>query len=213
MSNKRFNLLEDIKSNEIYKKRNRDEKARKIIESTVKSSRKTKIFPGQLILFKYYDPKTKEDLEYYDASPCTIFFGIFNSSQGKRVLGFNIHYFPPSIRYRLMNKIYELYRPIYTKYFETGLDKELDAFDYRYLINELNKYNLDFAVRMYIPQLIGDVKVITPNMWSTAVFTEGWFKKETRARIMNMFKNHSTERNKHFLNKILKKNKNQDKKL
>jgi hypothetical protein len=141
-----------------------------------------------LVLFKYLNPKTKEELEYYDASPCTIFFGVFNSSQGKRVLGFNVHYFPPALRYRIMNKIYEMYKPVYRKYFEKGASKELDGFDYKFLTDELDRQNLSFAVRMYIPSLIGDTYIVPPKMWPTALMTEGWFKKETRAAIMNYFK-------------------------
>jgi hypothetical protein len=48
---------------------------------------------------------------------------------------------------------------------------------------------MDFGVRMYIPQLCGKPQVIPPKMWSTAVFTEGVFKKETRAKIMSYWKN------------------------
>jgi 5-enolpyruvylshikimate-3-phosphate synthase len=77
---------------------------------------------------------------------------------------------------------------VYKKYFETGLPKDLDAFDYKYLTDELDRQNLSFAVRMYIPQLIGDTYIVPPKMWPTALMTEGWFKKETRAAIMNFFK-------------------------
>lgn len=187
-SAKKFRLTEAVKENPLYKSQNRDPKARAIIEKEIDRAGKGDIVPGQLILFKYLNPKTKEELPYYDASPCTIFFGVFNSSQGRRVLGFNIHYFPPQIRYRIMDRIYEIYKPIYTKYFETGLNHELDGFDYEYLKQELVRHNLDFAVRMYDPVLIGDVRTIPPSYWATAIFTEGWFKKETRAAIMNFFK-------------------------
>ena len=189
---KKFSLIGEIKKHPLYKISNRDKKARTMIDEYKKENKgitsKTKIIPGQLVLFKYLSPKTKEELEYYDASPCTIFFGIFNSSQGKRVLGFNTHYFPPALRYRIMDKIYEIYKPVYRKYFETGLSKDLDAFDYKYLTDELDRQNLSFAVRMYIPSLIGDTYIVPPKMWPTALMTEGWFKKETRAAIMNYFK-------------------------
>lgn len=193
VSAKDFSLLQEIKKHPLYKISNRDKKARLLVDEYKEENRKIlkskrNITPGQLVLFKYLNPKTKEELEYYDASPCTIFFGIFNSSQGKRVLGFNVHYFPPQIRYRIMNRIYEMYKPIYRKYFEKGAPKELDGFDYSYLTEELEKHDLSFAVRMYVPQLIGDTFIVPPEMWPTALMTEGWFKKETRAAIMNYFK-------------------------
>ena len=187
---KGFSLIDEIKASPYYGKSNNDERVREVLNSELLKNKKKhlKIFPGQLILFKYFDPIHREELEYYDASPCTIFFGVFNSSQGKRVLGFNTHYFPPQIRYRIMEKIYKMYKPVYTKYFEKGAPKELDGFDYRYLTEELEKHDLSFAVRMYVPQLIGDTFIVPPEMWPTALMTEGWFKKETRAAIMNFFK-------------------------
>lgn len=193
VSKKNFSLIKEIKNHPLYKISNRDKKARTMIDEYKKETKnvitsKNKIIPGQLVLFKYLNPKTKEELEYYDASPCTIFFGIFNSSEGKRVLGFNVHYFPPQIRYNIMEKIFRMYKPFYKKYFERGLPGELDAFDYKYLTEELERHNLTFAVRMYIPSLIGDTFIVPPKLWPTALMTEGWFKKETRAAIMNYFK-------------------------
>ena len=190
---KNFSLYKEVKKNPLYKMSNRDKKARAMIDEYKEKQKKVitsknNITPGQLVLFKYLNPKTQEELEYYDASPCTIFFGIFHSSEGKRVLGFNIHYFPPSIRYRIMDKIYEMYKPFYRKYFETGLPQELDAFDYKYLTDELERHNLSFAVRMYIPSLIGDTYIVPPRIWPVAMMTEGWFKKETRATIMAYFR-------------------------
>lgn len=193
VSLKNFSIWKEVKKHPLYKISNRDKKARAMIDEYKEKNKpklKTKNFitPGQLVLFKYLNPKTKEELEYYDASPCTIFFGVFNSSQGKRVLGFNVHYFPPLLRYKIMDEIFRMYTPVYKKYFETGLPKDLDAFDYKYLTDELDRQNLSFAVRMYIPNLIGDTYIVPPVMWPTALMTEGWFKKETRAAIMNFFK-------------------------
>lgn len=183
-----FTILKDIKSSPMYGKTNRDPFARQIIESNCQQAPRNRIVPGQLVLFEYFDPKTKSKLEYYDASPCTIFFGVFRSKQGRRILGFNIHYYPPKIRYSIMDKIFKIYRPVYTKYFTTGTTKEIDAFDYAYLISALKKNGLDFGVREYIPSLIGKTWMIPPNQWQVAVFTEGWFKKQTRAAIMKYWR-------------------------
>lgn len=196
---RKFSLINEVKKHPLANNIDRDKKVRKAIDLYKKSNKdrlksKNNITPGQLVLFKYINPKTKEELEYYDASPCTIFFGIFNSKEGKRVLGFNIHYFPPKIRFKIMDKIYKMYKPVYTKYFETGMPKELDAFDYKYLVDELQKHNLSFAVRMYIPNLIGDTTIIPPKMWADAMLTEGWFKKDTRAHIMKLFKQDSKKK-------------------
>ena len=188
--NKHYKLINDIKTSKYYGQRaKRSQNARKEINENIEKSSKKQIVPGQLVMFNYFYPKTEEDLEYYDAMPCTIFFGVVNTQQGRRYLGFNIHYYPPKLRYIIMNKIFEIYRPVYIKYFNEGLTKEIDAFDYQYLVENLKKAKMDFGVRMYIPKLCGKPQVIPPKLWSTAVFTEGVFKKQTRAKIMNYWKN------------------------
>jgi hypothetical protein len=103
----------------------RDRNVRKFVDENVKITNSKPIFPGQLVMFNYFQPKTEEQLEYYDAMPCTIFFGIINTKKGKRVLGFNIHYYPPRIRFQLMNRIYEIFKPIYSKHFNEPLKEEL----------------------------------------------------------------------------------------
>lgn len=187
--NAKYNLMDDIKSSKFYGKRSgRSQVARDEINENIGTSSKSKVLPGQLVMFNYFTPKTEEELEYYDAMPCTIFFGLVNTQQGRRYLGFNIHYYPPKLRYQIMNKIFEIYKPVYLKYFNEGLSKEIDAFDYQYLVENLKKAKMDFGVRMYIPTLCGKPQVIPPKLWSTAVFTEGVFRKQTRAKIMSYWK-------------------------
>lgn len=191
----KFTLIGKIKESPFYGKSSatNDEKVREILrgELSVNKKKHIKIRPGQLIIFKYFTPIHKEELEYYDASPCTIFFGTRTTSTGqKHVVGFNLHYFPPQIRYQVLNKIFEIYRPIYTKYFK-GDDRELSNISYKSLIEGVKKAKLDFGVREYEVNLCADVTYIPPKYWQLAVFTEGWFKKKTREAIMkywNQFK-------------------------
>lgn len=187
----RYSLSKQIENTPYYKdshvSRN-DARARSFIEDHCPITGSGRIVPGQLILFKYLEPKTKEDLEYWDSSPQVIFFNVVNTQEGKRVLGFNIHYYPPKMRYQIMNTIFNIYKPILTKYFKEGTKTEIAAFDYNYLIDSLQKAGLEFGVRMYIPQLIKEVRKIPPQMWHVAVFTEGWFKKRTREAIMRYWK-------------------------
>jgi hypothetical protein len=101
------------------------------------------------------------------------------------------------MRYQIMDKIFELYRPVYTKYFVEGNRKEIDAFDYQMLVKQLQRANLGFGVREYIPSLIGEPVMVPANMWQVAVFTEGWFKKKTRQQIMKFWEKwlNGTKRN------------------
>ena len=166
----------------------RDRRVRKLVESLPSKTSKS-IFPGQLIMFNYFEPKTKEQLKYYDAMPCTIFFGVINTSNGVRVLGFNIHYYPPRMRYELMDRIFDIFKPIYLKNWDDPLKKEMSDFNYKMLINQLQKAKLEFGIREYIPSLMAQITPIPPKLWQKAVFTEGRFKKVTREAIMNYWTN------------------------
>lgn len=190
---KDFDMLKAIRSEKDYKSNvlRRDKNARKYIDENLQTAGKGSILPGQLIMFNYFEPATKEKLEYYDAMPCTIFFGIVNTNNGKRVIGFNIHYYPPRIRFRLMNRIFEIFKPIYANNFNDPLTSEMNYFNYKMLISQLQKAKLDFGIREYIPNLMASVTPIPVANWSKAVLTEGHFKKETREQILNYWKNKS----------------------
>ena len=180
-----------IKNNPLYRKPYNTKKVEAkniIMENCEKVS---KIIPGQLIYFNYFEPKTKEDLEYYDATPCTIYFTRYNSKNGPRVIGFNLHYYPPKIRYKIMDLIYKLFTPMFKKTWDTGVKTEAQYFDYDFFIEELSKYNLQFGVRQYDPSLMSNTHLIPTKWFSTAAFTEGTFKKETRAQILSYWKNRS----------------------
>lgn len=137
----------------------------------------------------YFEPKTEEQLEYYDAMPCTIFFGRVKNKKGEpRVLGFNIHYYPPRIRFQILTRIMSIFEPFYRKMWDKTSPQDLSYFDYNMLLWQLQKAKLDFGVRMYIPDLIGKCYLVQPQYWSKAVLTEGKFKKRTRAAILNYWK-------------------------
>lgn len=188
---KDFDMYKAIRSEKDYKSnvKRRDINSRKYIEENCKVKGNTSILPGQLIMFNYFEPATKEQLQYYDAMPCTIFFGIVNTKNGKRVIGFNIHYYPPRIRYQLISRIYEIFKPIYSKNYNKPLDSEMDYFNYKMLIDQLQKAKLDFGIREYIPQLMASITPIPVKEWSKAVLTEGHFRKETREQILSYWKN------------------------
>lgn len=169
----------------------RDTSVRKFIDESVKIKNNSTVLPGQLVMFNYFQPKTEEQLKYYDAMPCTIFFGIVKTKEGPRVIGFNIHYYPPRIRYELMDRIFDIFKPFYLKSWNGELESEISDFNYRMLIRQLQKAKLDFGIREYIPQLMHKIQPIPPKYWQKVVFTEGRFKKETRTQILNYWKNKS----------------------
>lgn len=60
----------------------------------------SQVTPGSLYLY-YYDPKTKDELPYYDTFPLVYPY--------KRVeggfLGYNLHYLPPVLRFKVMGTL------------------------------------------------------------------------------------------------------------
>lgn len=190
---KDFNLLKAIREEKNYKNNviRRDKNVRKFVDENLSVKGKPSVMPGQLVMFNYFEPKTKEELEYYDAMPCTIFFGTMNTDDGLRVIGFNIHYYPPRIRYQVMNRIFEIFKPMYLKSWNNPLTKEISYFNYKMLIQQLQKAKLDFGIRMYIPKLMVSITPIPTSAWSKVVFTEGRFKKKTREAILKYWKDKS----------------------
>lgn len=193
---KNFQLIKAIREEKDYKSNvvRRDKNARKFIDANIKESNNKSLMVGQLVMFDYFEPKTKEELEYYDAMPCTIFFGVVNTPNGKRVMGFNIHYYPPRIRFRLLDRIFDIFKPIYLKSWNDPLKTEMSYFDYNMLIYQLQKDKLDFGIRMYIPELMNNIAALPPKVWQKAVFTEGRFKKRTREAILNYWSQWKTDK-------------------
>lgn len=166
----------------------RDTNVRKFVDANVEQTNSHPIFPGQLVMFNYFQPKTEEQLEYYDAMPCTIFFGNIKTKEGPRVIGFNIHYYPPRIRYQVLDRIFEIFKPLYLESWDKPLQSEMSDFNYKMLMRQLQKAKLDFGIRLYIPQLMHKIEPIPPKFWQKAVFTEGRFKKRTREQILNFWR-------------------------
>ena len=64
------------------------------------------LLPGEMCVFSYAAPKTAADLEYYDATPFVLFFGITRDGNGNiREIGFNLHYYPPFARKKILNTV------------------------------------------------------------------------------------------------------------
>lgn len=188
---KTYILLNEIQDDPLYKSNvvRRDAQARKIIGAQGSPVGPGKLVAGNIYLMEYFEPKLKEHLEYYDAMPCSMIFGKFKTKKGEpRILAFSLHYFPPRVRFRVMNKVMEIYKEIYRGQWSDGLDKDLSFLQYQQLLYLLQKSKLQFAVHEYIPKLIGECILVPPSLWHIAAFTEGRFKKRTRQMILNYWK-------------------------
>lgn len=183
-----FDLLKSIKKEKAYKEdvKKRDADVRDWITENYKPKTKGTVLPGQMIMFNYFEPKTKEELEFYDAMPCCLFFNTFNTKEGeKRVLAFNIHYYPPKIRYIIVDRIFSIFKPLYMKSWDEPLKNGMSYMQYKMLMEQLEDQGLAFGVREYIPNLMHSIRPIAPKDWNKVVFTEGKFRKRTREQILN----------------------------
>lgn len=184
-----FDLIKAIEKEKEYhwKPYRRDKRVREDFtrKYKVETNYKMWINPGQMLMFDYLKPIHKDELEYYDAMPMTIFFGTVKTSNGPRVIGWNIHYYPPEIRYQLLDWMLKLHRSDYMKYWEEPQPREIQGFQPLMLVHKLREAKLDFGIRMYDPTLMRNIRPLPTKAWSRAVFTEGRFMKRTRSAIMN----------------------------
>ena len=74
-----------------------------------------------------------------------------------------------------MERIFEIFKPLYLKAWSEPLQSEMSYFNYKMLVQQLQKAKLDFGVREYIPNLIAHVMPIPLESWSKAVLTEAGF--------------------------------------
>jgi hypothetical protein len=126
---------------------------------------------GYMYAFKY-DPKTKNDLPYYDTFP--LIFPVRMDSDG--FLGINFHYLPPVLRAKLMNA---LYSTLTNKKYDDTTKLKISysilqsASKYRYFKPMLKKY-----LRSQVRSQFLEVQV---NEWDIAIFlpTESFRKADT----------------------------------
>jgi hypothetical protein len=148
------------------------------------------LLPGQVVLFHYAEPKYKEELEYYDKTPFTLFLGITRTNDGNiREVGLNLHYYPPFSRARILTHTYNVFKPYFDKNFNevTGKPNTFISYD---RLKHLMKANLKiaFGIKMYIPVLRQASWLIPTRLLSTAIYTEGHFSKATLQQIFHFWR-------------------------
>lgn len=124
----------------------------------------TRIVPGRLYLYKY-DPKTKEDMPYYDAMPLVLVTGV--TPQGW--YGINFHYMPPKARFKIMEALLEtLNNPAYTDHFKMKINWEKAVRIARGV--GANRY-LQHSIKQYLGNhLTSSMIELHPEAWEMALF-------------------------------------------
>lgn len=188
---KNYQLDEAINNHPLVKRPTaiRSKLAYKEIIHNTKPTKKY-LLPGQVVLFHYAEPKFKEELEYYDRTPFTLFLGITRTKDGNiREVGLNLHYYPPYARARILNHTYEVFKPYFDKNFNdvTGKPNTFISYD---RLKHLMRTNLKiaFGIKMYIPVLRQASWVIPTRLLSTAIFTEGHFSKASLQQIFHFWR-------------------------
>ena len=148
------------------------------------------LLPGQIVVFGYSEPKFKEDLEYYDKTPFTIFLGITRTNEGNiREVGLNLHYYPPRIRSRILTTTYNVFKSHFQKHFNDSPDKPAGFINYKALKHIMrSNTKIGFGIKMYIPVLRGKSYVLPTRLLPTAFYTEGHFSKATLAQIQKYWR-------------------------
>lgn len=148
------------------------------------------LLPGQVVLFHYAEPKFKEELEYYDRTPFTLFLGITRTNDGNiREVGINLHYYPPFARARILAHTYNVFKPYFDKNFNEVTGKPNTFISYKRL-KHIMKRNLKiaFGIKMYIPVLRQASWLIPTRLLSTAMYTEGRFSKASLQQIYHFWR-------------------------
>lgn len=188
---KNYQLDEAINNHPLVKRPTaiRSKLAYKEIIHNTKPTKKY-LLPGQVVLFHYAEPKFKEELEYYDRTPFTLFLGITRTKDGNiREVGLNLHFFPPFARARILNHTYEVFKPYFDKNFNDVTGKPNTFISYKQLKHLMrNNLKIAFGIKMYIPVLRQASWVIPTRLLSTAIFTEGHFSKASLQQIFHFWR-------------------------
>lgn len=190
---KEWRMDEAIQNNPLSKKpiNMRSKVAYRTIMQSIKPTKKY-LLPGEICVFNYSSPKYQAELEYYDATPFVLFFGITRTKDGViREVGFNLHYYPPFARMKILNTIYEVFKSYYVKYFNNQPNKPNNYINYRLLKTMLRSQKIKFGLKMYIPVLRGNTYVLPTKLIPIAAQTEGHFSGVTLAQIKSFWRKSS----------------------
>jgi len=148
------------------------------------------LLPGQIVMFGYSEPKYKEELEYYDKTPLTLFIGITRTKDGNiREIGLNLHCYPPRIRQYILFRTYEVFKPHFQKCFNDPSNKPATFISWKSLQTIIkSNAKIGFGIKMYIPVLRGHTYVLPTRLLPTAFFTEGHFSQATLIQVRKFWR-------------------------
>ena len=129
--------------------------------------------PGKIYIFKYL-PTNGDRYAYWDMHPIVFALGKMPASQGFMNVGINISWYPPAARKYIIEKIRQIYKPMYDSAIKKAGMKAKDQksveIDLYALKTALDQYGLSFAIRNYLPGNVKSPKVcIAYEHWDKAI--------------------------------------------
>lgn len=137
-------------------------------------------------LFQYvYDAKTKEKLPYWDAFPIVIPIEFYDDG----FLGLNLHYMPPNIRVKILDKLMS-----YTKTIRTGSNgkRTYMRLSYQMLKGLYHIPGFDFMLKRYLyTHIKSRIMQVQPNYWrEVAYLPTQQFKKASEEQVWQDARRH-----------------------
>jgi len=139
-------------------------------------AKSSKHISGKLYMY-FYNPKTKDELPYYDIFPLVFIMEVYPDG----FLGLNLHYLPPDLRIILFEKLIKL----------TNNKRYDETTRLRLSYNVIQKFGrFKWAapcIKRYLTTHIkSDIREVSPENWELAIFlpTES-FKKTIKEVVWN----------------------------
>jgi hypothetical protein len=133
-----------------------------------KSAKRTRIEIGSMYMF-LYDPKTKEELPYYDTFPLILPIEMYKDG----FLALNLHYLPPTARAKFLDRLND---------FRTGRnERQRFLLSYRLLKAAARYKPFERCLKRYLAkQVRSNLLLVEPKDWEVVIYlpTES-FQKAT----------------------------------
>ena len=152
------------------------------VNESVKSGDTSQIEPtsnrmkfGRLYQFNYYDPKTRDQMAYWNTNPVVIKVGQYNSlHEGTLDVCVNLNFFPDNVKRQFIDVYWDRYSGLYdanTATPKSPVEQKQAQFDSASFFQIFKPFGIGFTTRRYINNRITKMKVFSNEMdtWAQAM--------------------------------------------
>ena len=134
------------------------------IDSSRTITRRNQLIPGRMVFYAY-DPKTKDDLDFWDDFPVVIIL----HPKPRGFLGLNLHYLPPQVRATFLNALLKYVDdPNWSAYNNYSALIEV-TYPLLKFTKKLSKYRPCIKRYLY-KHIVSDIAFIQSAEWKTVPF-------------------------------------------